>query len=226
MKSAMKMLWLDHYRARFDALAPRERVAVSLLMLLSVWMFFYLLFVEPEMQQAEALSRKIDGTAVQARATEQQIDLFQKRLKRDPDAQNRQRLTRLKRQKQQINKQLQVKMQGLIAPAQMAQVLEAVLTQTRTLKLEKLKNLPVRPLLKDSLNKKKPLSADVGVYQHGLQIEFQGSYLEMLAYLKLLKTLPWNFYWDSIKVTMDRYPQAKILMTVHTLSLAPGWIGV
>ncbi len=226
MKSAMNMVWLNNYRARFDTLSSRERVAVSLLVLLSLLMFFYLLFVEPEMQQAGVLKKQIDSTTMQARAGEQQIVLLKKRLMQDPDAQNRQRLTRLKRQKQQISKQLQVKMQGLIAPAQMAQVLEAVLTQTRALKLEKLNNLPVRPLLEDSLDKNKPLPAEVGVYQHGLQMEFRGSYLEMLAYLKLLKTLSWNFYWDSLEVTMEHYPQAQIVMTVHTLSLTPGWIGV
>ena len=226
MKTAIKMDWLNNYRARFDALAPRERAAVSLLIVVSLLMFFYMLFIEPKMLQAEVLSRQIDSTVMQTRASEQQIALLQKRLRQDPDAQNRQQLVRLKQQKQQISKQLRVKMQGLIAPAQMAQVLEAVLTQTRALKLEKLNNLPVRPLLDDSQDKNKALPADVGVYQHGLQIEFRGTYLQMLAYLRLLKTLPWNFYWDSIEVSMDRYPQAQIVMTVHTLSLTPGWIGV
>ncbi len=226
MRSAMKLVWLNNYRARFDGLAPRERAAVSLLLLISLLMFFYLLFVEPKMLQAEVLGKQIDSTLMQVQAGEQQIAVLQKRLQQDPDAQNRQQLARLKRQKKQISKQLQVKMQGLIAPAQMAQVLEAVLTQTRALKLEKLNNLPVRPLLDNDPDKNKAQPADVGVYQHGLQIEFRGSYLQMLAYLKLLKTLPWNFYWDSIEVTMDRYPQAQIVMTVHTLSLTPGWIGV
>ncbi len=226
----MKMPWLNHYLARFDALAERERMAVSLLLLVSLLMLFYLLFVEPQMLRAEALNKQINSTQIQMRASEQQITILQKRLGQDPDAENRQLLARLKRQKQQIDEQLQVKMRGLIAPAQMAQVLESVLTQSTALKLEKLNNLPVRPLLEDSLDDKRDknaaVSADVGVYRHGLQIEFRGSYLQMLAYLKALKTLPWNFYWDSIEVTMDKYPQAQIVMIVHTLSFTPGWIGV
>jgi len=226
----MKMIWLNHYMARFDALAPRERMAVSLLLLVSLLMLFYLLFVEPQMLRADALNKQINSTQARTRAGKQQIALLQKRLGQDPDAENRQLLGRLKHQKQQIDEQLQVKMQGLIEPAQMAQVLESVLTQSTALKLEKLNNLPVRPLLEDSLDDKRDknavASADVGVYRHGLQIEFRGSYLQMLAYLRLLKTLPWNFYWDSIEVTMDRYPQAQIVMIVHTLSFTPGWIGV
>ncbi len=226
----MKIAWLNHYLARFDALAERDRMAVSLLLLVSLLMLFYLLFIEPQMLHAEALNKQINSMQMQVKAGEQQIGLLQKRLHQDPDAENRQLLARLKRQKQQIDEQLQVKMQGLIAPAQMAQVLESVLTQSTALKLEKLNNLPVRPLLEDSLDDKQgknaAASADVGVYRHGLQIEFRGSYLQMLAYLRLLKTLPWNFYWDSIEVTMDKYPQAQIVMTVHTLSFTPGWIGV
>jgi len=230
MKTAIKMTWLNHYMARFDALAPRERMAVSLLLLVSLLMLFYLLFVEPQMLRAEALKKQINSTRMQMQASEQQIALLQKRLGQDPDAENRQLLARLKHQKQQIDDQLQVKMQGLIEPAQMAQVLESVLTQSTALKLEKLNNLPMRPLLEDSLDDKrdenKAAPVDVGVYRHGLQIEFRGSYLQMLAYLRALKTLPWNFYWDSIEVTMDRYPEAQIVMIVHTLSFTPGWIGV
>jgi len=220
------MTWLSPYLARFDALAERERVAVGVLILVSVAMFFYLLLVEPKMLQAEVVDKQITSTQMQLRASEQQIALLQKRLKQDPNAQNQQLLTRLQKQKQQIDEQLQVKMGGLIAPSQMAQVLEAVLTQTTALKLEKLNNLAVRPLIEDEPGKNEHVLKDVGVYRHGLQIEFRGSYLQMLAYLKALQSLPWNFYWGSIEVSMDKYPQAQIVMTVHTLSFTPGWIGV
>ncbi len=220
------MTWLAPYLARFDALAQRERLAVGLLILVSVLMFFYLLLVEPKMLQAEAVATQINKVKTQLRASEQQVALLQKRLKQDPNATNRQLLTRLQTQQQHIDEQLQVKMGGLIAPSQMAQVLEAVLTQTTALKLEKLNNLPVRPLIEDEQGKNESGLKDVGVYRHGLQIEFRGSYLQMLAYLKALKSLPWNFYWGSLEVSMDKYPQAQIVMTVHTLSFTPGWIGV
>ncbi len=222
----MNAAWLKTYLVRFDVLAPREQIAVSSLLLVSLLMFLYLLVLEPKMLQAQAMHKQIENMTLQVRASEQQIALLEKRLSQNPDAENQRLLARLQMQMQQLNSKLQMKVEGLIAPAQMAEVLEAVLTQTSALKLEKLNNLPVRPLLEESPEENKAIAREVGVYQHGLQIEFRGSYLQMLTYIKLLKTLPWNFYWDSIEISMDEYPQAQIVINVHTLSFTPGWIGV
>ena len=64
------------------------------------------------------------------------------------------------------------------------------------------------------------------MYRHGLQLELEGSYLATLAYLKALQALPWEFYWDEVRLQVDKYPTAKITIVVHTLSLTEGWIGV
>ena len=225
------MALLKNHLARFDALGVRERAAVSLLVLVIVFLFFYLLFIEPQKLKTEMLKQQLVNSQMQERASDQQIALLQKRLGQDPDEENRKLFDRLKKQDQKIVKQLQLTMHGLIAPEQMAQVLESVLTQTTKLKLESLNNLPMRPLLsvlekENTANGTQAAVDDVGVYQHGMQIEFRGTYLDMLAYLEALKSLPWNFYWDSIEMATDRYPQAQIILTVHTLSFAPGWIGV
>ncbi len=222
----MNSAWIKPYLARFDALAPREQVAVSGLLLVALITVFYLFLLEPQMLKIKTLNEQRDSLQMQMRAGEQQISLLQKRLTQDPDAANRELLKRLQTRKQQIDEQLQARMQGLVAPAQMAQVLESVLTRSTRLKLEKLNNLPVRPLIEDEAGENETAPADIGVYRHGLQIEFRGSYLQMLDYLRLLKTLPWNFYWDSLEINMDRYPQAQIVMTIHTLSFRSGWIGV
>ena len=228
MKSLMNRL--APYLARFDALAPRERALVALLILVATGMLFHLLLVEPQMQKAERLKAQIDQARQQIRASEQQISLLQKRLTQDPDAPNRQLLSRLQAQKRQIDAQLQAKTGGLISPAQMPRVLETVLSRNTALKLERLNNLPVRPLLEEEAAKTGESTGTsgsaAGVYRHGLQLVFRGSYLQMLDYLEALKAVPWNFYWDDLEVTMQRYPQAQIVITVHTLGFTPGWIGV
>ena len=228
MKSLMNRL--APYLARFDALAPRERALVALLILVATGMLFHLLLVEPQMQKAERLKAQIDQARQQIRASEQQISLLQKRLTQDPDAPNRQLLSRLQAQKRQIDAQLQAKTGGLISPAQMPRVLETVLSRNTALKLERLNNLPVRPLLEEEAAKTGESAGTsgsaAGVYRHGLQLVFRGSYLQMLDYLEALKAVPWNFYWDDLEVTMQRYPQAQIVITVHTLGFTPGWIGV
>ena len=115
----------------------------------------------------------------------------------------------------------------LIKPAQMAKVLEAVLTRQTDLKLYRVANLPTEDLLTTkNAQGKSAKSTKAGVYKHGLQIEFRGSYLSTLAYLKALNDLPWDFYWDELALNVQEYPESHITITVHTLSLEEGWIGV
>lgn len=64
------------------------------------------------------------------------------------------------------------------------------------------------------------------VYQHGLQVVFQGDYHSTLSYLRKLEQLPWKFYWDEVTYEVLQYPKAQISIRIHTLSLEKGWIGV
>jgi len=113
----------------------------------------------------------------------------------------------------------------LIEPKQMAKVLEVVLAQNTDLKLQRVQSLGAEPL--SPIKAKEGEEAEtLGIYRHGLQIEFKGSYLSTLKYLKALDKLPWNFYWDVLELNVDKYPVSTIVITVHTLSFHEGWIGV
>ena len=122
----------------------------------------------------------------------------------------------------ELDRRLKSQMGDLIDPANMARVLEAILTRHTDLRLRRLENLPTRPLLAGEDGN----APEAGVYRHGLEMEFSGSYLSLLAYLKELDALPWNFYWDALELQVDEYPRAVITIRVHTLSLDEGWIGV
>ena len=104
-------------------------------------------------------------------------------------------------------------------------MLEAVLTQKTDLKLIRIQNIPTQPLLQDE-NIEAGDIADAGVYRHGMQIEFSGSYLSTLEYLKALEALPWDFYWEGLSLEVEKYPQSRVIITMHTLSFKEGWIGV
>ena len=221
----MKIKALELYLDRFNALNQRERISVAALVLVSLAMFIYLLFIEPVILESDNINKQLADLKVQIDTGQTQIAALEKVLTRDPDTENRQQLARLQKHKEIIDKQLREKMQGLIEPTQMAQVLEAVLAKTSNLRLEKLKNLPTRPLIESDDLASQAIS-EVGVYRHGLQIELHGSYMNMLSYLKTLKALPWDFYWDSLELQVKAYPDSRIVIVVHTLSFKEGWIGV
>lgn len=228
MKQPLRQL-LD----RYDALSQRERIIVALLLVLVIVIGWQGVFFAGQSQQQKRLRAELQAVQSQTAARQQQIVALQAEINRDPDAAARRRLVELEQQRDRLNSQLQDRMQGLIEPTAMARVLEAVLTRRTDLKLLRVQNLPTRPLLqasdpagRESGGKQTADKAEVGVYRHGLQIEFEGSYLSTLEYLKALDALPYEFYWDDLQLNLIRYPRSRVVITVHTLSLREGWIGV
>ena len=210
---------------KFDALNERERIAVMLLSIVAIIIIFVELFVSPLGQQYDIADKQIISLQTQTKQLESQVLVLQSQKQRDPDFEEKRKLALLEEQLSNLNVQLKEKMHGLIEPKQMAKVLEVVLAQNTDLKLQRVQSLGAVPL-SPVKEKEGEEQESLGVYRHGMQIEFKGSYLSTLKYLKALDELPWNFYWDILELNVDKYPTSKIVITVHTLSFHEGWIGV
>ena len=50
--------------------------------------------------------------------------------------------------------------------------------------------------------------------------------LQIVPLMDAFESLSWKIFWDDIKFEVDEYPNAIITITVHTISLDKGWIGV
>ena len=216
---------LQQFFTKFDALNGRERLAVMLLSVVAIIIIFIELLISPLNQKYEVIDKQIIGLQNQTKQLENQITQLRSKKNIDPDFQGKQKIKLLKEQISNIDVRLKEKMHGLIEPKQMAKVLEVVLAQNTDLKLQRVQSLGAKPL--SSLKAKEgEESESLGIYQHGMQIEFKGSYLSTLKYLKALDELPWNFYWDVLELNVNKYPVSTIVITVHTLSFHEGWIGV
>ena len=210
---------------KFDALNERERISVMLLSVVAIIIVFVEFVISPMNQQYNILDKQIVSLQSQTKQLKSQILVLKTKQTRDPDFQEKQKIKLLDEQISGLDVHLKERMHGLIEPKQMAKVLEVVLTQNTDLKLQRVQSLGAEPL--SPIKAKEGEEAEeLGIYRHGMQIEFKGSYLSMLNYLKALDELPWNFYWDVLELNVDKYPTASIVITVHTLSFHEGWIGV
>lgn len=220
MKSQLQPLF-----DKFDVLNERERLSVLLLTTVAIIIIFIELFISPLNQKYDVLDKQIVNLKLQTSQLNTQIAVLKTKRNRDPDFGEKKRLKLLDEQVSNLNVRLKEKMHGLIEPKQMAKVLELVLAQNTDLKLQRVQSLGA-----ESLSPVKPKEGeeaeDLGIFRHGLQIEFKGSYLSTLKYLKALDDLPWNFYWDVLELNVEKYPISNIVITVHTLSFHEGWIGV
>ena len=209
---------------KFDALNERERISVILLIAVAVIIVFVELLISPLNKKYDVVDGQIASIKMQTQQFVNQVATLKTKKSRDPDFLEKQKIKLLNEQIESLNVSLKEKMHGLIEPKQMAKVLEVVLTQNTDLNLQRVESLGAEPL--SSIKVKESEKANLGVYRHGLQIEFKGSYLSTLKYLKALDDLPWDFYWDVLELNVDKYPVSTIVITVHTLSFHEGWIGV
>ncbi|MDE2088565.1 MAG: hypothetical protein KGJ12_00945 [Gammaproteobacteria bacterium] len=223
---------LQQLLVRIDAMSLRERGLLLLALLVIVIMLWNKLLLDPLSSQQRQLQSQMHLLRTQIATTEQQAQAIIARNAQDPNRANRERYKRLQSQIADLDQRLQTLTVDLIPPTRMAKVLEQVLNQQAGLKLIRLQSLGAQPLLEPppATTGKSPGTAATGavpgVYKHGMIIEFDGDYMDTLKYLRALQALPWRFYWDGLKYQVKKYPRARVTITVHTLSLQEGWIGV
>lgn len=213
-----------------DTLSIRERGFLLLALIIAIFLVWNQVLLDPLDKQARQLQIKLkkqNKDLVRVREQQQQIIA---RSAADPDAENLKQIAALKKAMQELDVQLQSMTVDLITPQQMAKVLEEVLTRETDLKLVSVRSLPPLALTeaedKEAKKSKRGKTVVPGVYQHALKIEFKGSYLSTLRYMQELEKLSRRFYWGSVDFKVDEYPQARVTITVNTLSLNEAWIGV
>lgn len=62
------------------------------------------------------------------------------------------------------------------------------------------------------------------LYRHGVEIVVQGSYLEMINYMQALEALPVQLFWGGARLDAQQYPEARLTLTLYTLSLDEKWM--
>lgn len=203
---------LNNLLQKFAALTRREQwmlVATLLVALLGGWYAF--LYI-PVMRERASYQQQLIAIETQLATQQQTAIQLQNRYGLDPDVSKKNQLVALKAEYQRLQKQIQLLNKKFVPPALMAKALNDLLKQNKQLTLIKLETLPV---------KQQQL-----MYQHGLVLQFSGSYLATLDYLKSLEEMPWNFIWDGIDYQVTNYPVAEITLRVHTLSLERSWLDV
>ena len=224
---------LEQLQVRIDAMSLRERALLFASLVALVFILWNTALVSPLEKKQQQVRQTIDSLQSQIANLDAQSQAILTRHNQDPNAPVRAHLAVVNRQLSRLDAQIEQTVKSLVPPRQMAKLLEAVLAQKTRLKLIKVESLGSRPLVtpkKDDKNKAggedSGKTPEVGVYRHDLRLTFEGDYLATLDYLRALQEKHKAFFWDGLDIVMEKYPTAMVTITVHTLSLDKGWIGV
>ena len=215
---------LDNLESRINNLSLRERGILFIVAALLIFALWNILLSKPLENKQQAMLSQIKVLRSEISALDEQAVSIVQRHNVDPNAAERRQLEQLTGSITAVREQLAQAISGLIEPRQMAKALETVLAQQKSLRFVRTENLGAEPLLKPQ--EETAESGDAGIYKHTMRLEMEGSFTQALAYLRALEALSWQFRWDEVELTMLDYPTARVVVTVHTLSMQKGWLGV
>lgn len=217
----MKAQW-RLYSARFDALQMRERVLLSLSSLAVIYLLWDALLLGPLLEQRRHHDDRLAGLRQQLDSLQAEASGLAQSSRRDPDAGQKRLVENLRQQLSALEQQRSALSTGLVAAAQMPQILRQVLQGTGKLQLLSLQTLAV-----EELSLRRPEGGEAvgsGVYKHTVVLTLRGGYFEVVDYLRALEQLPWRFYWEQLAYQVEDYPDGRVDLHVYTLSAQKGML--
>ncbi|MDD5384995.1 MAG: agglutinin biogenesis protein [Gallionella sp.] len=227
----MKRYW-ELACSKIDGMSLRERAIIFLAAAFVVVASINAVLLDPLLAKQKALSVQVVQQQEKMKELQAQIQAQWQAKRDDEYSPLRTRLAQLKRQLQEQNGYLQSRSDRLVEPDKMANLLEQVLNKNDKLQLVELKTLPASPLVEkpQAATPQSPAAdsptGQKQVFKHGIQITVRGGYLDMLRYLAALEKMPAQMFWGEISMSVDKYPDAVLTLTLYTLSLDKTWLTV
>jgi MSHA biogenesis protein MshJ len=231
----VKQRWLM-LAARIDVLTLRQRVGIFAACAALVLYLVTMLAIDPLLREQARLRAQVSQQRAAMAGIDTDITKLVDAFARDPDAASRQRLAAARGETRTLGDSLATMQKGLVAPEQIAPLLQSILRANGKLQLVSLATLPVTPVggmpaAASATNGAAPAvapavaAAPAGLlYRHGVQVTVRGSYLDMVDYMAALESLPAQLFWGDATFSVEAYPRAHVTLTLYTLSLDSKWL--
>lgn len=210
-------VWMMHWRRvrrAFDARLMTERRLLIVAAACVIWFLLDTVWVTPAYQHLnKASKRKSEATTSRQMLSTQQQQLAQAMAMQKQDAQKELTLVRERLAKGQQELE---RAQSQMAPArEMRQLLDAMLARHGQLKLRSMRTLPPTEV---RLGGTEALAGGAPLYSHGLELVVEGSFHELLTWLRSVEAMPRRLIWQSMKLSSDEQSRLTLTLQVHTLS--------
>lgn len=217
-------------RDKVDALSLRERAIVFVACAMLLVALVSEVLLAPLHAKRKMLADRVVQQQERTKELQAQMQALLQARRDDESSPLRMRVQELRRQLQEQEDYLEGRREHLVAPDRMAEVLGRVLRESQGVQLVELKTLPLGPLIEapQAGEAMQPVAADGQrqIFRHGVQITVRGRYLDLLGYASALERLPARMYWGDASLSVDKYPDAVLTLTVYTLSLDQTWLTI
>lgn len=225
---------MNKWWQRWYAMAPRERWLAYGVGLCVVGML-YVLLIGDVLGQRLAKQNSSWQLAEESRLNaENGLLELQARLAADPNLQYRSALLAASASREELIRQIDQHTAELVTPQKMQTVLQELLRKQPQLRVvgmasfsEPVELASVEPQTPPASDQVAPAPA-VTLYRHGLQLQLEGGYFDLLSYLQAVQASGWQLNWDSLDYQVGEAGPSKatIRLKLYTLSRHAGWVGV
>lgn len=202
-------------RRLFDSRLLNERRLIIVAVVALAWFVLDSALITPSYKRFQAASLR-NKAAIMARDTLQEEA---QRLKADMALKEVEAMQELKRIQERIerSKQALAQQQAMLAPArEMRVLLDGLLVQNGHLRLRSMRTLAPEEV------KFTPLPgvalSNALLYRQGMEVAVEGSFMEVLTWLRSVEALPRKLLWDGLILKTDDSARVTLMLTVHTFS--------
>lgn len=243
---------LQQLQQRFEPLARREKLIIAAAALALVVMLFQLVALDPLLARRDAMQKQQEQLQQDINLQQIERETLNQAITSGPKRQKQQQLEQLQQEVAMLDEQIARTTSTMIPPRKMTDVLREVMTLRKSLKLVELENLAPQPLLADAAPvpatasagrpqdgnappadnfadngaKQAAGEAEVGLYRHGVKLVFEGDYMATMDFLESLEQKSWRFFWQTLQYDVEKYPNARVMLMLYTLSPERAWLGV
>lgn len=223
MTGAMPMPLRELYAATdawFRMRETRERWLLALMALALVGWVVDGVAIRPLDQERERVASAIRTSEQQIASLEARLEAIRNPVLDEPERLRRDEVRQLEQQIARIEESVRGAVARLVAPETAVAILEALLDHDDRLKMLALTSEAPRRLGGEGA------PGTNGLYRHGITIEIQGDFAATLDYLRRIEDSDWEILWDRLDYRVERHPEARVRIELHTLSDMEEWVGV
>ncbi|MDP2431633.1 MAG: hypothetical protein Q8O33_06345 [Pseudomonadota bacterium] len=214
------MKQLAVYLEKIDALTPRERVILFLLLLAGLWAVVDGALLGSLDKSRLAEQEKLAAATAQIAAAQDALTRRANRI--DPARAVQERLETARKALEARMNDVGQQQNRLVAAKDMAQVLQGLLRNQPGLRLGNLKTLAPEPLGLPANAKPE----EAALFRQGVRITLVGGYANLVHYMESLEKLPVGFYWSRAELDASHHPEIELTLTLYTLSAERTWLTV
>jgi MSHA biogenesis protein MshJ len=202
----MKQHW-QRFAARIDEMTLRQRAMLFATVSLLLAVFAHVALIEPLLMRQKTLIDRSTRNQSQLAAVRAQIEGLLKEEQGDSKDPEQVAVRQLEARLAELEKSLASRKGAFVAPSRLPELLKNLLGPGRPIRLESLRTVPAVQV-----------QGGAQLYRHGLEVTLRGSYFDLMQYLSDLEKMPARLLWGGVELQVDKYPEVRLSVQIHTLS--------